>query len=789
MFTGFNNYQASEKIEKLLSDKGTTIEDLLKEDDILDEFRNLNKKLIDFFDKQKVKHLLEYIIKEPIIDEKDIEKEENKNKGLKFPFKCSQIFALEIEEIFKYFFINNKQMKEQEEKDKKEKSEGNKNENSKEKKDINDDKKIGEKEGEKKEANTSNKDEPKKDEGKEEEKEKEKIKNEENKTNSEKKEEKEKENKKDNSIPMDIENEEENHIELLDYLFSFLTKDKEKKLNYVLCGYFSSIIMNILNVNPTVFLKYIYTIRKDVFNLLVLHCYRKSISDALSKILFYENYLQINSKEIDDKFKEEMNKKRIEVLIEICKVIDLDMDNEELNSIYFFITGLFDPSNIYELKEFFKEMINNKTVITYIITNPLSNLDLITIKDNNFDKIDNKRKNFMTIIDIIIFILSNIKKLKLDVPITESSDSKVNIKHTTISEEIFKVLEGLIKINFNKINKNEKEILQCFDEIKLSPLGEFKIKITDLITYLIPYFKKISNSFDQILKNSEYFKYGFDYIFKYEWNNIYQESFLSLLKSLFDNSAYHDLLANYLFNDLKIVNIIKSHIKKEDKFTFKKKMTPGISHGYISFLVNLCYKINTVIGGAPLGVNSNPSTEGSFEFIPKQNEENDKSSMFYGDNEEDDNKNKMEIEEEEKKGVPIKSMEKYLNDEWKKFFEESISELIKQYANKNWPERKKEMDLFDFLFQESGELKNDENNSNNENKSDNNEKNKKEEDKKEINNENKVEGNVNNNNEKLNINEKKVEGKDKNETTVGIEGLLKVKGKKVNSSTETKKAD
>ena len=182
MFTGFNNYQPSEKIEKLLSDKGTTIEDLLKEDDILDEFRNLNKKLIDFFDKQKVKHLLEYIIKEPIIDEKDIEKEENKNKGLKFPFKCSQIFALEIEEIFKYFFINNKQMKEQEEKDKKEKSEGNKNENSKEKKDINDDKKTAEKEGEKKEANTSNKDEPKKNEGKEEEKEKEKIKNEENKT-------------------------------------------------------------------------------------------------------------------------------------------------------------------------------------------------------------------------------------------------------------------------------------------------------------------------------------------------------------------------------------------------------------------------------------------------------------------------------------------------------------------------------------------------------------------------------------------------------------------------------
>ena len=71
----------------------------------------------------------------------------------------------------------------------------------------------------------------------------------------------------------------------------------------------------------------------------------------------------------------------------------------------------------------------------------------------------------------------------------------------------------------------------------------------------------------------------------------------------------------YLFNKLKIVEIIKSHINNEDKFKFmNKEISSDISHGYKSFLINLCYKINTVIGGTPLGVNFNISTEGNFEF-------------------------------------------------------------------------------------------------------------------------------------------------------------------------------
>ena len=99
----------SEAIEKKLKDSNTTLDDLLKEEELLQEFRSQNEKLINFFDKDKVKQLLDYIIKE---------QEDEKDKGYRFPFICSQIFGLEIEKIMKYFFMTNKQIEEEKEREK-----------------------------------------------------------------------------------------------------------------------------------------------------------------------------------------------------------------------------------------------------------------------------------------------------------------------------------------------------------------------------------------------------------------------------------------------------------------------------------------------------------------------------------------------------------------------------------------------------------------------------------------------------------------------------------------------
>ena len=733
----------SESIDKLLKDPKTTVEDLLKEEELLQEFRSKNENLINFFDKDKIKNLLTYIIKE---------QEDAQDKGYKFPFLCSQIFGLEIEKMMKYFFLTNKQLEEEKEKEKKEKEEKEKNERDSNSDEINDNKiendnkdsnKKEEGENEKKEGKEKKEEnkEEKKEEKKEEEQKKEEVKEEnkdsdkkeedkkeevkeenkdsdkkeevkeENKDSDKKEEEKKEEVKEEKKEEVKEDNKEEvkegkkeekkegegeeeeksepesteNRIELLDYFFSFFPEDDDKKLNYVLSGYFSSLIINLLSINPGVFLKYIYKERYDVLDKMVTHCYRKSISDTLSKLLHFENYLQ--NENIDEETKNDMNNTRNYLFSDIFEKINIDMDNEDLNSIYFFITGLFDPSNINEEKDIFKGIVDKKPIMKALIK-PFENLDIVNYTKDNYEQIINRRKNFSVIIDIILFFLNNIKKLKLNIP-TNTSDSKLTIEHTKLSQELFGILENLIKNNFNKKNNEEKGILQSFNECTIKPLGEYKIKIVDLLVSLFPYFKNISKFYDEILINSQFFENAFDYLIEYEWNNIYQDSLLNLLRTFLNDANDHELLQNHLINKLTIFEKIKKYTNEEDKFKLTGEETKPINHGYYSFLISLSYKINTVMGGETVTIPNGVLRQGSFIFIAKVPEEGDKRAamdMLYGFDEIENNENEPEPEEKKEN---FDSMQKYITDDWRKFFDENIVETIRQYENKNWPELEK----------------------------------------------------------------------------------------------------
>ena len=689
----------SEAIDKKLNDPNTKIEDLLREEELLQEFRSQNQKLIEYFDRDKIKRLIDYIIKMPEVDEHE--------KGYKFPFLCSQIFGLELDKMLNQFFVTNKQLeeenkkKEENQKGEEKKVESSNNESQqvapeqKEKESENKDeakkepKEEEKKEEEKKEEEKEEKKEEKKEEEKKEEEKKEKEKKEEEKKEEEKKEEEKKEDD-DGNIEEEKEEPEskENKMELLDYLFSFLEAEEDKKLNYVLCGYFSSLISNLLSLNPTELLKYIYKERSDVLDKMVNHCYRKSISDILSKLLHFENYFQ-SEDSLDKDTRSEMESTRKMTIADIFQKIDINMDNEDLNSIYFLITGLFDPSNILEEKEIFKSLIEERRNMRALLTKQtLFNLDLS--KSEDYEIVENKRKNFMVIIDIILFLLNNIKKLKLELP-SNVSDSKLTINHTKLSQEIFDNLNPLIKNLFNKKNEELRTVLLSFNEYQLKPLGEYKIKIIDLLSHLVPYLKNISKFYDEILIETEFFENAFNYLYEYEWNNIYQESLLSLLKSLINDADNHQLIQEHLFNKLKIIDIIKTHTNSEDKFKFANETVANpISHGYYSFFVSLSYKINTALGGTPIVITSNTTArQGSFSFIARVPEEGDKKaamSLLYGGFDDEEN-NENEAEKEEEK-YNYESMKKYISDEWRVYFE-NISDVIKQYENKDWPEESK----------------------------------------------------------------------------------------------------
>lgn len=95
----WTNYrcQSSASIEDLLNSKGCTVEKLLDDDDCLQELKNFNKKLIKFFDHDKLKVLIDYITVMPADDD-------GHERGHKFPFIAGEIFNCEINEILDKFF-------------------------------------------------------------------------------------------------------------------------------------------------------------------------------------------------------------------------------------------------------------------------------------------------------------------------------------------------------------------------------------------------------------------------------------------------------------------------------------------------------------------------------------------------------------------------------------------------------------------------------------------------------------------------------------------------------------
>ena len=568
-FTGIHKKRSKltgEIDKKIGENSNVSLEDILSEETVIDELQSQNECLLKYLNKEKIKQMIDYIIKEPPDDN-------NYDKGHKFPWVCSQLFNIGEPSIMKYFLKTNKEL-EEEKKSEEEKENKNKNE-----------KKTNEK--------------------------REKSKNEEEKKNEILK-------IKRNGILH--QKEKENKIELLDYLLSFLSSDKEP--NYVLCGYFASIIKTLLKINQKVIIKYLYFENKDFIRKLIYHSYRNSIAEILNKIIQYDSN--------EDEFNiGNMALIRMEILEGLFDKIEITMDPEKLDSISTLIKNLATDEFLLN------DMLNNKKIIDCLVTRPFKDINLLINNNNEEEKIINKRRNFNILIDIIISWINSINSFDIDLPSTEDdefeeSEHDNNLNHTLLSYELFNVLENLIKVNFNKNNNNnlkEKNILQCFDEKPLVPLGLFRIKIVDLLSILFTYFKNIPQLYDKLLIDCQFFENALIYLFEYELNNIYQEALLSLFKQFLINSEEHPLLADFIFTKLKLTETIISKLKiteesdnsdenkNERRFSYKSGNTT--TRGYIAFLLSLSYRINTIIGGEPLKINNTLSREGSMSFITR----------------------------------------------------------------------------------------------------------------------------------------------------------------------------
>ncbi|KAJ4894894.1 SIT4 phosphatase-associated family protein [Raphanus sativus] len=95
MFWRMAGLSTASAVEAILDKDGFTLEDLLDEDELIQECKSLNGRLLNFLrEKVQVEQLIRFIIEEP---PEDVEKK----RTFKFPFIACEIFTCEIEMILK----------------------------------------------------------------------------------------------------------------------------------------------------------------------------------------------------------------------------------------------------------------------------------------------------------------------------------------------------------------------------------------------------------------------------------------------------------------------------------------------------------------------------------------------------------------------------------------------------------------------------------------------------------------------------------------------------------------
>ena len=112
----------------------------------------------------------------------------------------------------------------------------------------------------------------------------------------------------------------------------------------------------------------------------------------------------------------------MEILEELFSKIDIDMDNEKLDSISTLIRNLSTEVDL------FSDLLNNQIIIHNLITKPLKEINLLIIDKSDEEKINNKRRNFIIIIDMIINWINSIYSLEIDLPSKiEESDEDASV--------------------------------------------------------------------------------------------------------------------------------------------------------------------------------------------------------------------------------------------------------------------------------------------------------------------------------------------------------------------------
>ena len=474
--------------------------------------------------------------------------------------------------------------------------------------------------------------------------------------------------------------------EFLDLLLDFIVKEK-KELNNILCGYFSDVLMALIDKYPFYILIYLYTKRKDALEEIVNHSYEKSISIISSKLLKLSTFIEYYSNRKYEDYKDEIlyllkefNNYRNILIEKIIFSITINGINDEKGIINdnYYTENIF--SLLYDLmcdKNILLNIVNNYKIYYYIFELIIKN-DFI----NNEGINENQKKMFILSIELLTEIIWNIYKNRKDFKLIKDLDElKNSISFNTI---LFIAIKPII---------NNFVDLSSIDSKYQNSLGIHNIYIIDFIQGLYFYMKEAPLMFYYVLKESNFFVKSFNYFFKYQWNNIFHFKFIRFLKKCLDDDEdkneyfiyhifyelkMHEIIAYYINQDnksesdfQKISDIIKEEYKEfinkiknyKNKYYFKSGKF--ILSGAYSHIVHLIYIIQAKCGLKTFDEKDKKELRikniGEFEFIK-------------------DEKSKKEIKQIKISNFLYSIISK--SDNWKYVFDNIIFPLIKKYEER-----------------------------------------------------------------------------------------------------------
>ena len=567
-------------IAKLKENK-LTLENILEEDEIINDIKfNTESEFINFITEDKIKRLIDYSTKMPIVD--------NHNIGYKYPFNATEILCAENVKF------QNKFMQEKPYISKKEKM-----------KYLNDKltkaKKIRKGGFISKLFKIMNK-----------------VKNNNNddiNISIDLDEEKEKieidDLSDDEILDYDCGNKKKKKIvyENVDYLLHFLKESEEVQENYVLVGYFHKILNSLINIHSMKIIDYLFDYPKkeefDILDIFVKHMNRKSMCDIVRKLLTFEDESMVKH---DDK--------KINLFEKILDELNICEDNDKIDCIC---------NSLYLV------MNNNKFFDLFMTKNNL----LQKIYDMLFSCAKNqKNKKYISMLQLLIKINENILQ-HFEVHYTDNNNNNINNLMSDANEFLYGSsvpkeksvssqhdtsdnLKNFLKFLFDILEKNEfnflrlevgdcskdEEFMATYME-KQKKIGPLKIKQTEYISSLIELFvnstgaKYHNDQIDKLISianNKGIFWNLHEMFFSYPHSNIYQALYKRIMELVINEHSPKSLIEAFFFEKGQNKNLINIYIEKE--ISNDMKLNHSLTKMYtmnpcFAFLNSILYQVYT----------------------------------------------------------------------------------------------------------------------------------------------------------------------------------------------------